>query len=58
MIELEDTTMTKKQYFIPQVETMPLFHANALCAGSGTPTPPPVSNDMNVNTGVETNEVW
>ena len=25
----------KKQYFIPQVETMPLFNANALCAGSG-----------------------
>ena len=50
--------MTKKQYFIPQVETMPLFNANALCAGSATPTPPPVSNDMNVNTGVETNEVW
>ena len=57
MIKLEDTTMTKKQYFIPQVETLPLFNANALCAGS-TPTPPPVSNDMNVNTGIETNEVW
>ena len=50
--------MTKKQYFIPQVETMPLFNANALCAGSATPTPPPVSNDMNINTGVKTNEVW
>lgn len=39
MIKLEDTTMTKKQYFIPQVETLPLFHANALCAGSGDPAP-------------------
>ena len=50
--------MTKKQYLIPQVETLPLFNANALCAGSATPTPPPVSNDMNINTGVETNQVW
>ena len=31
MIKLEDKTM-KKQYFIPQVETMPLFNMNALCA--------------------------
>ena len=38
MIKLEDKTM-KKQYFIPQVETLPLFHANALCAGSGDPAP-------------------
>lgn len=58
MIKLEDTTMTKKQYFIPQVETMPLFNANALCAGSATPTPTPVSNELNVNTGASTNEVW
>ena len=28
--------MTKKQYFIPQTETMPLFHMTALCA-SGDP---------------------
>ncbi len=38
MIKLEDKTM-KKQYFIPQVETLPLFHDNALCAGSGDPAP-------------------
>ena len=56
MIKLEDTTMTKKQYFIPQVETMPLFNANALCAGSGDPAP--VNNNLNINTGLETNEVW
>lgn len=37
MIKLEDKTM-KKQYFIPQVETMPLFNMNALCA-SGDPVP-------------------
>jgi len=38
MIKSEDKTMTKKQYFIPQTETMPLFHSSALCA-SATPTP-------------------
>ena len=48
--------MTKKQYFIPQVETMPLFNANALCAGSA-PTPSAASN-MDVKTGVETNDPW
>lgn len=56
MIKLEDTTMTKKQYFIPQIETLPLFNANALCAGSGAPDP--VNNNLNVNTGTPTNEVW
>lgn len=56
MIKLEDTTMTKKQYFIPQVETMPLFNMTTLCA-SGDPTPAPGDN-LNVNTGVYTNEVW
>ena len=38
MIKLEDKTMTKKQYFIPQVETMPLLNATILCA-SGDPAP-------------------
>ena len=37
MIKLEDKTM-KKQYFIPQVETMPLLNATVLCA-SGDPAP-------------------
>ena len=39
MIKLEDKTM-KKQYFIPQVETMPLFNTTALCA-SPAPSPAP-----------------
>ena len=54
MIYSEDTTMTKKQYLIPQVETMPLFSAGAICVVS---TPSAASN-MDVKTGVETNEVW
>jgi len=41
----------KKQYFIPQVETMPLFNANALCAGSGAaPTP---SESFSIGGGIE-----
>ena len=55
MIKLEDTTMTKRQYFIPQVQTLPLFHANALCVGSVDPDP--VDNNLNVN-NASTNEVW
>ena len=51
MIKLEDTTMTKKQYFIPQVETLPLFNANALCAGSGTPTPATGGDSFTVGGG-------
>ena len=31
--------MTKKQYFIPQTETLPLFQMTALCA-SGDPASP------------------
>lgn len=54
MIYSEDTTMTKKQYLIPQVETMPLFSAGAICVVS---TPSAASN-MDVKTGVETNEAW
>lgn len=54
MIYSEDTTMTKKQYFIPQVQTMPLFNAGAICVVS---TPSAASN-MNVKTGVETNDPW
>ena len=27
--------MTKKQYFIPQTETLPLFQMTALCASGG-----------------------
>ena len=42
MIKLEDKTMTKKQYFIPQVETMPLLNTTALCA-SPAPSPAPGS---------------
>ena len=52
MIKLEDKTM-KKQYFIPQVETLPLFHANALCAGSGTPTPAPGGDSFTIGGGQE-----
>lgn len=47
--------MTKKQYFIPQVETLPLFNANALCAGSADPDP--VDNNLNIHNG-QTNEIW
>ena len=39
MIKLEDKTM-KKQYFIPQVETLPLLSMTALCA---SPAPIPGS---------------
>lgn len=56
MIKLEDTTMTKRQYFIPQVETLPLFNANALCAGSADPDP--VDNTLSVKPGAQTSEVW
>ena len=49
--------MTKKQYFIPQVETMPLFNVTALCAGSPTPTPP-VDPTLNLNPGESATEVW
>lgn len=48
--------MTKKQYFIPRVETMPLFNANALCVGS--PDPEPVDNNLNVNINTPTTDVW
>lgn len=54
MIYSEDTTMTRKQYLIPQVETMPLFSAGAICVVS---TPSAASN-MDVKTGVETNDPW
>ena len=57
MIKLEDKTMTKKQYFIPQVETLPLFNMTALCA-SGDPAPAPVDPTLNINPGVEATEVW
>lgn len=50
--------MTKKQYFIPQVETLPLFHANALCSGSGSPSPAPGGDNIDIKTGTPTNEVW
>ena len=39
MIKLEDKTMTKKQYFIPQTETMPLFSTIALCVSGGGSEP-------------------
>ena len=45
--------MTKKQYFIPQVQTLPLFNANALCAGSGTPTPAPGGDSFTIGGGQE-----
>lgn len=54
MIKLEDNIMSKKQYCIPKVQTMPLFSAGAICVVS---TPSAASN-MDVKTGVETNEVW
>lgn len=32
--------MTKKQYFIPQVEALPLVSMNALCVSGGPTTDP------------------
>ena len=34
-----------------QVETLPLFNANTLCAGSGTPTPAPGGDSFTVGGG-------
>ena len=46
--------MSKKQYFSPKVQTTTLFSAGAICVVS---TPSAASN-MDVKTGIETNEVW
>ena len=37
MIKLEDTTMTKKQYIAPQVETIHVQCAAMLCASAVAP---------------------
>ena len=44
--------MTKKQYFIPQVEAMPLFNMTALCA---SPAPAPTPGDFSIIGGGDPN---
>ena len=53
MINLEDTTMTKKVYNLPAVEVTHIALESIVLAGSPAPT-----GDMEIHAGIETNDQW
>lgn len=48
----------KKTYFQPEVQVAFIALESIILAGSVTPTPTPVSDNLGVNPGVPTDEVW
>ena len=48
--------MSKKQYCSPKVQTLTLFNAYALCAGSDSPAP--VEDNMSLKTDIATDDPW
>jgi len=48
----------KKTYFQPEVQVAFIALESIILAGSGAPAPTPVNDNLGVNTGIETNDVW